>query len=37
MVPESVQIRHEEFARTLEEAGITVIQDRCMLADHRAL
>jgi len=30
-------IREEGFARSLEEAGIPVIQDRCMLADHQRL
>lgn len=30
-------IRHEEVARQLVDAGIDVIQDRCMLADHRRL
>lgn len=30
-------IRHDEVARRLEAAGIRVIQDRCMLADHRTL
>lgn len=30
-------IRHAEFARTLRDAGITVIEDRCTLADHRRL
>lgn len=28
-------IRHEAFTRRLVGAGISVIQDRCMLADHR--
>lgn len=28
-------IRNDEAAQTLAEAGIKVIQDRCMLADHR--
>lgn len=28
-------IRHDEVARILSEAGIAVVQDRCMLADHR--
>lgn len=28
-------IRNDEFAAGLLEAGIEVIQDRCMLADHR--
>lgn len=30
-------IRNDDVARTLEAAGITVVQDRCMLADHRAM
>ncbi|MEW6420386.1 MAG: CoA-binding protein [Deinococcota bacterium] len=30
-------IRDDATARTLTEHGIDVIQDRCMLADHRAL
>lgn len=30
-------ISHAEFARTLREAGITVVQDRCTLAEHRRL
>lgn len=30
-------IRHGEFARTLREAGIRVIEDRCTLAEHRRL
>jgi predicted CoA-binding protein len=30
-------IRHDEFAAALEAHGVTVIQDRCMLADHRRL
>jgi predicted CoA-binding protein len=30
-------IRNDEFARKLLEAGIEVVQDRCMLADHRHL
>lgn len=28
-------IRNDEVARALTEAGIQVVQDRCMLADHR--
>jgi hypothetical protein len=28
-------IRNDAAARTLEEAGITVVQDRCTLADHK--
>lgn len=30
-------IRDDAVARALQSAGIEVIQDRCMLADHRAL
>jgi len=30
-------IRNDAVARTLEAAGITVVQDRCMLADHREM
>lgn len=30
-------IRDDQTARTLTQRGIDVIQDRCMLADHRAL
>ena len=30
-------IRHEDAARTLEAAGITVVQNRCTLADHQRL
>jgi predicted CoA-binding protein len=30
-------IKHEEAARKLEDAGITVIQNRCTLADHQRL
>jgi uncharacterized protein len=30
-------IRNTNFARALLEAGIEVVQDRCMLADHRDL
>lgn len=30
-------IRNAEVARQLEAKGIEVIQDRCMLADHRVL
>lgn len=29
-------IRHAAFARQLAQVGIDVVQDRCMLADHRA-
>ena len=30
-------IKHDEVARILEAAGITVVQNRCMLADHQRL
>lgn len=30
-------IRHDEVAKALAKEGIRVIQDRCLLADHRAL
>jgi predicted CoA-binding protein len=30
-------IRHDEFARRLVEAGIDVVQDRCLLVDHQRL
>lgn len=30
-------ITHDAVAATLRAAGIAVVQDRCMLADHRAL
>jgi predicted CoA-binding protein len=30
-------IRNDEVAKTLMEAGVDLIQDRCMLADHRSL
>jgi predicted CoA-binding protein len=30
-------IRNDETARILEAAGITVVQNRCMLADHQRL
>lgn len=30
-------IRNDAFARAVQDAGIDVIQDRCMLADHRRL
>lgn len=30
-------IRNDEVARRLEEAGIRVVQDRCMKVDHRLL
>jgi len=28
-------IRHEGFARALTEAGIDVVQDRCLMVEHR--
>ena len=30
-------IRHDDTARVLEAAGITVVQNRCTLADHQRL
>lgn len=30
-------IRHDEVAQVLAEAGIQVVQDRCIMVDHRAL
>lgn len=30
-------IRHDEVARRLEAAGIAVVQDRCILVEHRRL
>lgn len=30
-------IKHDEATRILEAAGITVVQNRCMLADHQRL
>jgi predicted CoA-binding protein len=30
-------IRHDEAAETLAEAGIQVVQDRCLLVEHRRL
>ena len=30
-------IRHDDFARSLRDAGIIVVQDRCTLADHQRL
>jgi uncharacterized protein len=30
-------IRNDEAARTLAEAGIQVVQDRCMMVEHRRL
>jgi uncharacterized protein len=32
-----VGIRNDEFATRLRQSGITVIQDRCTLAEHRRL
>ncbi len=29
-------IRHEGLAKRLEAAGITVVQDRCLMVEHRA-
>ena len=29
-------IRHEDFAKRLESAGIEVVQDRCIMVEHRA-
>ena len=29
--------RHEDAAKVLEAAGITVVQNRCTLADHQRL
>lgn len=29
-------IRNDAFARTLAEAGIKVVQDRCLMVEHRA-
>jgi hypothetical protein len=29
-------VYHDEVTRELEAHGIAVVQDRCMLADHRA-
>jgi hypothetical protein len=28
-------IRHDDFARALAEQGIRVVQDRCLMVDHR--
>jgi predicted CoA-binding protein len=28
-------VRHDRVARALSDAGIAVVQDRCMLADHQ--
>lgn len=28
-------IRHDEFARLLSEQGISVVQDRCLMIEHR--
>ncbi len=30
-------VSHEESARRLEAAGIAVVQDRCIMVDHRRL
>ena len=30
-------IRHDEVARRLEAAGIAVVQDRCIMVEHRRL
>jgi predicted CoA-binding protein len=30
-------IRHEAAARRLQEAGIAVVQDRCLMVEHRRL
>lgn len=30
-------IRHDEVAETLARAGIRVVQDRCLMVEHRAL
>jgi predicted CoA-binding protein len=30
-------IAHDEFARRLAEAGILVVQDRCLMVEHRRL
>jgi predicted CoA-binding protein len=30
-------IRHDEAARALSDAGIDVVQDRCMMPEHRRL
>ena len=30
-------IRHDEAAQRLAEAGIKVVQDRCLMVDHRSL
>lgn len=30
-------IRHDEAARALQQAGIEVIQDRCIMVEHRSL
>ena len=30
-------IRNDEAARTLAQAGIMVVQDRCMMVEHRAI
>lgn len=30
-------IRHDDFARALADAGILVVQDRCLMVEHRRL
>ncbi len=30
-------VRNDEFAKALADSGITVVQDRCMLEEHRRL
>lgn len=30
-------IRHPEFEKSLEEAGIPVVADRCLMVEHRRL
>jgi predicted CoA-binding protein len=30
-------IRHDEAAETLAKSGIQVVQDRCLLVEHRRL
>jgi predicted CoA-binding protein len=29
-------IRHDDFAETLAREGILVVQDRCLMVEHRA-
>jgi hypothetical protein len=40
-IPKSVWMQlgiyHDEVARQLAEAGIKVVQDRCLMVDHRRL